>query len=63
MTVNRACELIEWNEQNSEIALKYGQDQLKSREQLENPLKNSQYILESITDLYHSQNNGIDYGL
>jgi amidase len=56
-------ELIEWNEQNSEKALKYGQDSLKYRSQLDNPLKSQKYILESITDLYYSQNMGIDHAL
>ena len=56
-------ELIEWNEQNPEKALKYGQDALKYRSQLDNPLKQQEYILESITDLYYSQNMGIDHAL
>jgi len=63
MPVHTISELTEWNEQNSERALKYGQDILKYRGQLENPLKNSKYILESITDLYYSQTNGIDHAL
>lgn len=56
-------ELIDWNEQNTEKALKYGQDSLKYRLQLDNQLKNQNYILESITDLYDSQNMGIDHAL
>ncbi|OAB43292.1 amidase family protein [Paenibacillus antarcticus] len=56
-------ELIEWNEQNTENALKYGQDSLKYRSILDKPLKSPKYILESITDLYYSQNRGIDYAL
>lgn len=56
-------ELIEWNEQNTEKALKYGQDSLKNQLQLDNPLKSQKYILESITDLYFSQNMGIDHAL
>jgi len=56
-------ELIKWNEQNAEKALKYGQDALEHKSQLDNPLKNPQYILELITDLYDSQNMGIDYAL
>jgi len=56
-------ELIEWNEQNPENALKYGQDALKYRSQLDNPLKKQEYILESITDLFYSQNRGIDHAL
>lgn len=56
-------ELIDWNEQNTEKALKYGQDSLKYRLQLDNQLKSQNYILESITDLYDSQNMGIDHAL
>lgn len=61
LPVHTLNELIEWNEQNTEKALKYGQDSLKYRSKLENPLKSQKYILESITDLYYSQNRGIDY--
>lgn len=56
-------ELIAWNEQNADKALKYGQDCLKYRMHLENPLQNKDYILESLTDLYYSQNEGIDFAL
>jgi amidase len=61
LPVHTLRELVDWNEKNSEQALKYGQDILKYREQLENPLKNPKYILESITDLYYSQTEGIDF--
>lgn len=63
LPVHNLNELIEWNEQHSEQALKYGQDALKYRSQMDNPLKNSEYILESISDLYDSQNMGIDHAL
>ncbi|KOY17391.1 amidase family protein [Paenibacillus xylanivorans] len=63
LPVHTLSELIEWNKQNAERALKYGQNLLEYREQLNNPLNNSNYILELITDLYHSQNNGIDYAV
>ncbi|MCE5173483.1 amidase [Paenibacillus profundus] len=63
LPIHTLHELIEWNEQNTEKALKYGQDALKYRSQLENPLKSQKYILESITDLYYSQNMGIDHAL
>jgi amidase len=63
LPVHTLSELIEWNKQNAERALKYGQNHLEYREQLNNPLNNSNYILELITDLYHSQNNGIDYAV
>jgi amidase len=63
LPIHTLKELIEWNEQNTEKALKYGQDSLIYRSQIDNPLKNQKYILESITDLYYSQNRGIDYAL
>lgn len=63
LPVHTLSELIEWNKQNAERALKYGLNLLEYREQLNNPLNNSNYILELITDLYHSQNNGIDYAV
>jgi amidase len=56
-------ELVEWNENHSEKALKYGQDKLKQRAVLENPLTSPAYISEWISDLYYSQNDGIDYAL
>lgn len=61
--IHTFSELVDWNEKNSEKALKYGQDILKYREQLENPLRNPKYILESLTDLYYSQNEGIDFAI
>ena len=61
--VHSLRELIDWNEQNAERALKYGQNLLEHKEQLDKPLKNSKYIVEVISDLYQSQNNGIDYAV
>lgn len=61
--VHSLRELVDWNEQHPEKALKYGQDMLKYREQLNNPLKSSKYILEAITDLHFSQEQGIDYAI
>ncbi|WP_314591101.1 amidase family protein [Paenibacillus terrigena] len=63
LPIHTLQELIEWNEQNTEKALKYGQDALKYRSQLENRLKSQEYILEAIADLYYSQNMGIDHAL
>jgi amidase len=63
LPVHSLSELIAWNEQNSDAALKYGQDQLIALNQIDNPLKNPNYILESINHLYESQNNGIDHAL
>lgn len=56
-------ELVEWNEHNADKALKYGQNSLKHRLSFENPLKDPKYIMQSITDLYFSQNRGIDFAL
>ncbi|WP_454190864.1 amidase family protein [Paenibacillus sp. Marseille-Q7038] len=62
--VHSLRELIDWNEQNAEMALKYGQNLLEYKAQLDsNPLKNSKYIVEVISDLYQSQNNGIYYAV
>ncbi|MCR8842392.1 amidase family protein [Paenibacillus sp. SC116] len=63
LPVHTLDELIEWNEQHVDQALKYGQDKLKFRSQIIHPLKNPKYLLESINDLYDSQNRGIDYAL
>ncbi|MBD0384401.1 amidase family protein [Paenibacillus sedimenti] len=63
MPVHSYTQLVEWNEENSEKALKFGQDSLKSRLTLENSLRSPDYILESLTNLYYSQNEGIDYAL
>lgn len=61
--VHSLSELVNWNDQHSDKALKYGQDMLEYRNQLSNPLKNAKYILEAITDLYFSQQQGIDYAI
>ncbi|OPH57698.1 amidase [Paenibacillus ferrarius] len=63
LPIHSLQELIAWNEQNADKALKYGQNSLKYRLQIENPLQNKDYILESLTDLYYSQNEGIDFAL
>lgn len=63
LPVHTLNELIEWNEQHSDQALKYGQDILNYRSQLDEMLNSPEYILESISDLYYSQNMGIDYAL
>ncbi|WP_019910817.1 amidase family protein [Paenibacillus sp. HW567] len=63
LPIHSLSELINWNEEHADEALKYGQDLLKFREGLTDPLKNRDYILESITDLYLAQNEGIDYAI
>lgn len=63
MPIHSLSELIDWNEKNADVALKYGQDILEYREGLTDPLKNKDYIMESITDLYLAQTEGIDYAI
>lgn len=63
LPVHSLDELIAWNQSNSEKALKYGQDSLEYRARIENPMGSRQYLLESIADLYYSQDQGIDYAL
>lgn len=63
MPIHSLSELIDWNEKHADEALKYGQDMLKFREGLTEPLKNKDYILESLMDLYLAQNEGIDYAI
>jgi amidase len=63
MPIHSLSELIDWNVEHADKALKYGQDMLHLREGLTNPLKNKDYILESIMDLFLAQNEGIDYAI
>ncbi|WP_025688355.1 amidase family protein [Paenibacillus zanthoxyli] len=63
MPIHSLSELIEWNKEHAEKALKYGQDLLEFRERLTDPLKNKDYLLESIMDLHLAQNEGIDYAI
>lgn len=63
MSIHSLSELIKWNKDHAERALKYGQDSLEYRESLINPLKDKDYILESIMDLYLAQNQGVDYAV
>ncbi|AKG33727.1 amidase family protein [Paenibacillus durus] len=63
MPIHSLSELLEWNKEHAETALKYGQDLLEFRERLTAPLKNKDYILESIMDLHLAQNEGIDYAI
>ncbi|WP_195573949.1 amidase family protein [Paenibacillus sp. 1001270B_150601_E10] len=61
--VHSLSELIKWNQDHAAVALRYGQDKLERYQQIESPLKNPQYLLQSLTDLYYAQNEGIDYAL
>ncbi|AWB46774.1 amidase [Paenibacillus sp. CAA11] len=61
--VHTLSELVDWNIEHAKDALKYGQDMLEYRAGLTDPLKNKDYILESIMDLYLAQNEGIDHAI
>ncbi|MRN52440.1 amidase family protein [Paenibacillus monticola] len=63
LPIHSLSELIDWNVEHADKALKYGQDLLEFREGLTDPLKNKDYIMESIMDLYLAQNEGIDYAI
>jgi len=61
--VHSISELIQFNKNNPEKTLKYGQDKLEFRESLPNTLKNPEYIKAKLDDLYFSQEQGIDFTL
>ena len=61
--VHTLKELVEWDELHAEKALKYGQDHLEHCLSIENPLKQSDYSIKMTTNLYYSQEMGIDYAL
>ncbi|HWL26227.1 MAG TPA: amidase family protein [Ureibacillus sp.] len=61
--VHSLQELIDYNKKNSEVALKYGQDKLEYRLTLSNTLRDSDYLLAKLEDLYYAQEHGIDAAL
>jgi len=61
--VHSLTELIQFNRDNKERALKYGQNKLEQRESLPNTLRNPEYIESKLEDLYYSQEQGIDFAL
>ncbi|WP_150273241.1 amidase family protein [Paenibacillus tepidiphilus] len=63
LPVHSLSELLDWNEQHADAALKYGQDSLEFRASLNNPLKNKDYIQQSIMDLHLARTKGIDYAI
>lgn len=63
LPVHTLTELIEFNKQNEEKALKYGQDKLEHRNSLSNTLRESEYLLGRVEDLYYAQEKGIDEAL
>ena len=63
MPVHSIAELIQFNKNIGEKALKYGQDKLENRVEFPNTLRNPEYLNAKIEDLYFSQEQGIDYAL
>jgi amidase len=61
--VHSISELIQFNNLNSERALKYGQDKLELMDGYPNTLRNPEYLNSRLEDLYFSQEMGIDYVL
>lgn len=63
MPVHSFKELIQFNNNNPEKTLKYGQDKLEYREGLPNTLRNPEYLMARLEDLYFSQEQGIDFAI
>ncbi|QQZ09077.1 amidase family protein [Heyndrickxia vini] len=61
--VHSIKELIDFNREHSDRALKYGQDKLEFRDSLSNTLRESEYLLAKIEDLYYARDKGIDEAL
>ncbi|KWX69786.1 amidase family protein [Paenibacillus jilunlii] len=63
MPIHTLSELINWNQNHEEQALRYGQDILEYRESLADLLNDREYIQESILDLHLARQEGIDYAI
>ncbi|MGE1166146.1 amidase family protein [Peribacillus simplex] len=61
--VHSIAELIQFNKNIEEKALKYGQNKLELRESFPNTLRNPEYLNAKLEDLYFSQEQGIDFTL
>ena len=61
--VHSITELIEFNNSLKEKTLKYGQNKLEQRESFPNTLRNPEYLVAKMEDLYYSQEQGIDFAL
>ncbi|MFD2444257.1 amidase family protein [Bacillus sp. CGMCC 1.16607] len=61
--IHSFSELIQFNQMHEEKALKYGQDKLEHRDGLSNTLRDSDYLIAKIEDLYFSQEQGLDFAL
>ncbi|EJQ52685.1 Uncharacterized protein BWINRASL_01901 [Bacillus mycoides] len=62
-SVHSMLELIEFNENIAERALKYGQTKLERRTDFPNTLRNPEYLNARLEDIYFSQGQGIDFAL
>ncbi|MCE3200966.1 amidase family protein [Paenibacillus sonchi] len=63
MPIHSLSELIHWNQNHKEQALRYGQDILEYREGLTDLLNDRKYIQESVLDLHLAQREGIDHAI
>ncbi|HDR7435934.1 MULTISPECIES: amidase family protein [unclassified Bacillus (in: firmicutes)] len=61
--VHSISELMEFNKNIAERALKYGQTKLEIRKDFPNTLRNSEYLNARLEDIYFSQEQGIDFAL
>lgn len=63
LPVHSISELIEFNKGMNGKALKYGQNKLEQRASFPNTLRNTEYLVAKLEDLYYSQEQGIDFAL
>ncbi|MBE7106302.1 amidase [Bacillus cereus] len=61
--VHSISELMEFNKNIAERALKYGQTKLERKKDFPNTLRNPEYVKARLEDLYFSQEQGIDFAL
>ncbi|MGG3521400.1 amidase family protein [Bacillus pseudomycoides] len=61
--VHSISELIAFNKNIEEKALKYGQSRLEFGKDFSNTLRNPEYLNAKLEDLYFSQEQGIDFAL
>lgn len=63
LPVHNFSELVQYNKDHEERALKYGQGKLEYRETLSDAFRSPGYLKARVEDLFFSQNQGIDYAL
>ncbi|MGE6348462.1 amidase family protein [Bacillus mycoides] len=61
--VHSISELMEFNKNIAERALKYGQTKLERGKDFPNTLRNPEYLNARLEDIYFSQKQGIDFAL